>query len=195
MNKGGHAWLGLLVAACVLAVDQLSKWWVLAVLGLAHRGPLVLLPILDLRMVENRGITFGLLNGEPGIGPILLAVVALAVVVGLGVWLCRAERAVVAAAVGAIAGGAIGNVADRLRLGFVVDFIQVHAYGWSWYVFNLADAAIVCGVAALLVDGFASSRRSEDPPLEAWPEGRHGSGRNGPGRHAPGHEPGGKERG
>ncbi|MGH7068631.1 MAG: signal peptidase II [Acetobacteraceae bacterium] len=184
MKSGGHAWLGLAVAAAVLVADQLSKWWVLAVLGSSHRGPLVLLPVLDLRMVENRGITFGLLNGQPGVGPILLAVVALAVVVGLGVWLCRAERAVVAAAVGAIVGGAIGNVADRLRLGFVVDFIQVHAYGWSWYVFNLADAAIVCGVAALLIDGFASGRRSEDPPLEVWPGGRHG----------PGHEPGGKER-
>lgn len=172
MKGGGHAWLGLLVALAVLAVDQVSKWWVLAVLGLGHRGPLVLLPVLDLRMVENRGITFGLLNGRPGIGPIVLAVVALAVVVGLGVWLCRAERAMVAGAVGAIAGGAIGNVADRLRLGFVVDFIQVHAYGWSWYVFNVADAAIVCGVAALLLDGFAGGRRAEGPPVEAWDETR-----------------------
>lgn len=188
MKRGGHAWLGLLVALAVLAADQLSKWWVLAVLGLGPRGPLVLLPVLDLRMVENRGITFGLLNGRPGIGPIVLAVAALVVVAGLGVWLCRAERAVVAAAVGAIAGGAIGNVADRLRLGFVVDFIQVHAYGWSWYVFNVADAAIVCGVAALLVDGFAGGRRSEDPPVEAWHEARSET------RHDSGQEPGRKER-
>lgn len=174
MKAGRHAWFGVVVALAVLALDQASKWWVLDILGLAHRVPLVLLPVLDLRMVQNRGITFGLLNGSAGIGPALLAVVAIAVVIGLGIWLWRTERAMIAAAVGAIAGGAIGNVADRLRLGFVVDFIQVHALGWSWYVFNLADAAIVCGVAVLLLDGLLGGRRSEGPPLGAWhgPDGK-----------------------
>ncbi|MGH7081964.1 MAG: signal peptidase II, partial [Acetobacteraceae bacterium] len=75
-----------------------------------------------------------------------------------------------------------------LRLGFVVDFIQVHAYGWSWYVFNVADAAIVCGVAALLVDGFAGGRRAEGPPVEGWDDERHEA------RHDLGQEPGRKDR-
>ena len=70
----------------------------------------------------------------------------------------------VACSIGAIAGGAVGNVIDRLRLGWVVDFIQAHAFGWSWYVFNVADAAIVCGVAALLLDGIFGDRRHDGRP-------------------------------
>lgn len=156
------------MALAVLAIDQASKWWVLEILRLPYREPLVLLPVLDLRMVENRGITFGLLNGSDNVGSTLIILVAIAVLIGLGFWLWRTERTLVAAAVGAIAGGAIGNIADRLRHGFVVDFIQVHALGWSWYVFNLADAAIVCGVAALLIDGLLDGRQSQGPPLGTW---------------------------
>ncbi|HUC19769.1 MAG TPA: signal peptidase II [Acetobacteraceae bacterium] len=151
--------LGIVVALVVLAADQASKWWVLAWLHLGQRGPLVLLPVLDFRLVRNTGITFGLLNQSSDVGPLLLALVAIIVVFGLGIWLSRAERPLIACSIGAIAGGAIGNVADRLRLGWVVDFIQAHAFGWSWYVFNLADAAIVCGVAALLLDGILGDRR------------------------------------
>jgi signal peptidase II len=159
--------LGLGVAFLVLVADQASKWWVLSVLDLPQRGPLVLLPVLDLRMVQNKGITFGLLNGSEIAGPALLALIAIAVVIGLGVWLSRAERPLVAVSIGAIAGGAVGNVADRLRLGWVVDFIQAHAFGWSWYVFNVADAAIVCGVAALLLDGLRGGRQCGDRPAGA----------------------------
>src|SRR5579883_1344765 len=114
-------------------------------------------------MVWNRGVTFGLLNGFGAWGGAALAVVALAVVVALVVWLARAERRIVAIAIGAIAGGAIGNVADRLRFGAVVDFIHAHAFGWSWYVFNVADAAIVCGVAVLILDSLFSRPPRRDP--------------------------------
>jgi len=158
-----HFRLGVAVALAVLVVDQASKWWVLTTLG--PRGtPLVLLPVLDFRLVRNTGITFGLLNGSAIFGPLLLALAAMAVVVGLGIWLSRAERVLVACSIGAIAGGAVGNVIDRLRLGWVVDFIQAHAFGWSWYVFNVADAAIVCGVAALLLDGIFGDRRHDGRP-------------------------------
>jgi lipoprotein signal peptidase len=151
---------GVLVALTVLAADQASKAWVLSV-DLAQSGPLVLLPVLDLTMVWNRGVTFGLLTGFGGAsgqwGSLVLAAAALAVVVALGFWLRRAETRLVAIAIGAIAGGAVGNVIDRLRYGAVVDFIHAHirlgGQEWSWYVFNLADAAIVCGVAALVLDG------------------------------------------
>ena len=155
-------WIGVGVACVVLAVDQASKWWVLSVLGMPGHEPLVLLPVLDLRLVRNTGITFGLLNGSARVGPVLLALAAIAVVIGLAIWLSRADRPLVACSIGAIGGGAIGNVIDRLRLGWVVDFIQAHAFGWSWYVFNLADAAIVCGVAALLLDGVLGGRRRGD---------------------------------
>ncbi len=88
----------------------------------------------------------------------MLAGLAFAIVVCLGVWLRRAETMLVAIALGAIAGGAVGNVIDRLRFGWVEDFIHFHVGGWSWYVFNVADAAIVCGVTALVLDGLRPSR-------------------------------------
>jgi lipoprotein signal peptidase len=137
----------------VLAADQASKWWVLHVLDLPDRGSVPLLPVLNFTMEWNPGVTFGLLRGFGAGQHVVLAAVALAVVVALAVWLRRAERMLVAVALGAIGGGAVGNVADRIRYGAVVDFIHAHAFGWSWYVFNIADAAIVCGVAALILDG------------------------------------------
>jgi lipoprotein signal peptidase len=144
---------GLLAAVLVLLADQASKYWILHGLDLPELGSVAILPVLNLTMVWNRGVTFGLLGGFGAAGHILLAVVALAVVAALAVWLRRAERLSVALALGAIAGGAVGNVIDRLRYGAVVDFIHAHAFGWSWYVFNLADASIVCGVAVLVLDG------------------------------------------
>ena len=98
--------------------------------------------------------------------PRVWAGVALAVVVALGVWLRRAESALVATALGAIAGGAIGNVIDRVRFGAVVDFLHAHAFGWSWYVFNVADAALVCGVGALVLDGFLPRSRLPAQPVK-----------------------------
>lgn len=149
----GRMRMGLAAGSAVLAADQLSKAWVLYGLDLPSLGRVDLLPVLSLTMVWNQGVTFGLLRGAGPAGPLLLTAVALVVVAALGVWLRRAETRLTAIALGAIAGGAIGNVADRLRFGAVVDFIHAHAGGWSWYVFNVADAAIVCGVAALVLDG------------------------------------------
>ena len=153
--------LGIVAALIVLAADQASKWWVLAVLDLPALGSVEVLPVLNLTMVWNRGVTFGLFNSLGAWGAPALGVGALLVVCVLGVWLTRAERALVAGALGAIAGGAVGNVIDRIRFGAVVDFIHAHAWGWSWYVFNVADAAIVCGVVALLLDGLRT-RRPDD---------------------------------
>jgi len=152
--------VGLTASAVVLAADQASKWWVLEVLHLPEVGQIVVLPTLNLTMVWNRGATFGLLTGIGGMwGGLALAGIALAVVAALLVWLRRAESPLTAAAIGAILGGAIGNVIDRLRFGAVVDFLNAHAFGYSWYVFNVADAAIVCGVATLVVEGLVRPRR------------------------------------
>lgn len=167
MMRRSFMTLGVVVGLVVLAADQLSKWWVLHGLDLPALGQVVLLPVLNLTMVRNTGVTFGLLNGLGSWGPVLLTVVALCVVLALGVWLRRAESRVTAAAIGAIAGGAIGNIIDRVRLGWVVDFIHAHVntpWGdYSWYVFNVADAAIVCGVAALIVESQVSKRRVAPP--------------------------------
>ena len=152
--------MGIVAGAVVLAADQLSKWWILHVLDLPERGQIVLLPVLNFTMVWNRGVTFGLLNSFGPWGYLLLSAVAVAIVVVLGFWLRRAESAVVAVAIGAVAGGALSNnLIDRLRYGAVVDFIHAHIGAWSWYVFNLADAAIVCGVAALVLESQFSRRR------------------------------------
>lgn len=153
MTRTGLTGLGLAAGSLVLAADQASKFWVLEVLRLDQTGSRDVLSILSLTFVWNRGVTFGLLNSLGSWSHIALAGVALAIVAGLGAWLRRAERKLVAISIGAIAGGAIGNVIDRLRFGAVVDFIHAHAWGWSWYIFNVADAAIVCGVAALVLDG------------------------------------------
>ncbi len=153
MSRNRLSALGFAAALLVLAADQASKWWVRDVLDLPALGTVAVLPVLNLTMVWNRGVTFGLLNTLGGWGTPALAIGALVVVAALGVWLRRTDRLLVAVAVGAIAGGAVGNVADRLRFGAVVDFIHAHAFGWSWYVFNVADAAIVCGVAVLVLDG------------------------------------------
>ena len=168
---------GLLAALVVLMADQASKWWVLNVADLPKIRQIVLLPVLNFTMVWNHGVTFGLFNRLGDWGPIVLAGVSLVVVVALGVWLSRAQNRLVAIALGAIAGGAIGNVIDRLRFGAVVDFIHAHAdTPWgdiSWYVFNVGDAAIVCGVAALVFDsqwprkpaGSFASARDTGPSL------------------------------
>ncbi len=161
----GRVRWGLIAALLVLAADQVSKWWVLDVLHLPDRGQVPVLPVLSLTMVWNQGVTFGLFHQDGVWGPWLLASVALAIVVALAVWLRRAENALVAASLGAIGGGAIGNVIDRLRFGAVVDFLHAHAFGWSWYVFNVADAAIVCGVGALMLDGLRPRSRLQTPGL------------------------------
>jgi lipoprotein signal peptidase len=146
-------------ALIVLVVDQASKWWILYQLDLPGIGQLVVLPVLNFTMVWNRGVTFGLLTGFGRSSYLLLAAVALAVVVALVMWLRRAESRLVAISLGAIVGGALANVIDRLRFGAVIDFIHAHVGDWSWYVFNLADAAIVCGVAALVIDSLLPHAR------------------------------------
>ena len=156
--------IGILSGALVLLADQASKWWVLNGLRLQEVRSVEVLPFLNFTMVWNQGVTFGLFHQEGAAGPWILAGVAVAVVIALGVWLRRAETRLVAAALGAIAGGAIGNVIDRVRFGAVVDFLHAHAFGWSWYVFNVADAAIVCGVAALVLDGLRPGARTRLQP-------------------------------
>ncbi|MGY0482305.1 signal peptidase II [Endobacter medicaginis] len=140
--------------AIVLVADQASKSWMLHGFDLPARGSAAILPGLNFTMVWNHGVTFGMFNGLGALGPVLLAGFAVAVILGLIWWLIRTPFPATGAALGAIIGGAIGNIVDRLRYGAVVDFIHAHAFGWSWYVFNIADAAVVCGVGVLLFENF-----------------------------------------
>jgi lipoprotein signal peptidase len=160
---------GLIFAALLLVADQVSKYWILEVVMLPERRNIPLLEVgpvgLDLTMVWNRGVTFGLFSGDGAWNHLILAGLALIVAGFLLRWLARSETRMVTYALGAVIGGAIGNVIDRMRFGAVVDFVDVHAWGWHWYVFNVADAAIVCGVLALVADALIrpESKRKEAP--------------------------------
>jgi lipoprotein signal peptidase len=143
--------IGFLLAALVLAADQGVKYWVLHGAGLADGHEEAILPVINLVLVWNHGITFGLF-AQAG-ARIVLALIASVVVIALFVWLWRSTGWVKTLAIGAIAGGAIGNVADRVRFGAVVDFIQAHAgpVYFPW-IFNVGDSAICCGVAVLMAE-------------------------------------------
>lgn len=147
--------LGLSLAALVLIADQATKLVVLANLD----GPVEVTPFFNLVRVWNPGVSFGLFGTAGPSAAWVLSGLALAVVVGLTVWLSRTAEKPVAIGLGLVIGGALGNVVDRIRFGAVFDFLDVHAFGFHWPAFNLADAAIVVGAAVLLVDGLLLERR------------------------------------
>ena len=156
--------LGLPVAGVILVADQISMWWVLNVLRLPEIGQWKLLDLggagFDFTMVWNRGVTFGLLAGEALWHRLVLAGLALAVAAFLVHWIARAENRLTTLALGGIVGGAVGNVIDRVRFGAVVDFADAWIGDYHWYVFNLADAAIVIGVLALFADALFRPRQA-----------------------------------
>lgn len=141
---------GLACAALAFAVDQATKAAALAAAPALARGVEVL-PFFDLVLVQNRGVTFGLLASDHPTGRWLLILLTGAITAGLLVWLMRAHGRLQTAALGLIVGGALGNLVDRLRHGAVTDFLDFHARGHHWPAFNLADGGIVVGVLLLLV--------------------------------------------
>jgi signal peptidase II len=147
---------GLLTAAAAVAIDQASKLWLLFSFDIANRSPLRLTPFFDLVLVWNKGISYGLFQQEGVFGQWALMALKVIAVVLLWIWLARVEARFTALALGLIIGGAIGNAVDRLAYGAVADFFFFHintpAWSFNWYVFNLADVAIVAGVLALLYE-------------------------------------------
>jgi signal peptidase II len=147
------AWTwGAATAALAFALDQATKWWVLTHLMDPPRV-IPVTPFFNLVLGWNRGVSFGLLSADHPATPWLLSCLALAVIAGLVIWTTRDRRPGMAASVGLIAGGALGNVVDRLRHGAVTDFLDFHVAGYHWPAFNLADTAIFVGVAFLLLVG------------------------------------------
>lgn len=146
------AWL----AGLIFFLDQVSKLWLLFVYDLPNREPIDLLPFLQLVTVWNRGISYGLMQQETDIGRWALAIFTLVAAIGLWAWSVRGATRVGAISFGLLIGGALGNAVDRFAYGAVYDFLHLHWGDFSWYVFNVADAAIVAGVVGLLYDGFAS---------------------------------------
>lgn len=143
--------LGLGLALAVVILDQASKWAVLARLMDPPRA-IEVLPIFNLVLVWNTGVSFGLFDSDDPRGAWILSAVALVIVAVLVVWLLRVPHRLGAAAIGLIVGGAVGNVVDRLRLGAVADFLDFHVGLYHWPAFNLADSAITVGVLILLYD-------------------------------------------
>lgn len=143
--------LGVLFAVWVFGLDQLSKFWILKIVNLDERPPIQLTPFADLTMAWNEGVSYGLLSTDAQIILVLMSLVITAV---LWMWLARAAHALSAAALGLIVGGALGNALDRVLHGAVADFVHLHWGTWSWYIFNVADIAIVAGVVLLVYDGF-----------------------------------------
>jgi signal peptidase II len=148
--------LGLFVAALTFVADQATKLLVLYGLKLGAGEIVTLTPFFDLVLAMNRGISYGLLPQDSEFGRWILVMVNLAAAGFFFLWLRRSRTALLAITLGFLIGGALGNAVDRAAYGAVVDFISLHALGWRWYVFNLADAAIVAGVFGLLYDTFAS---------------------------------------
>jgi signal peptidase II len=148
--------LGLAVAAIACVLDQLSKVWLLDDFDLASRSPLALTPFVDLLLTFNTGISYGLFPQQGPIGQWGLLAFKVLAVIFLWVWLTRAPSRLTAAALGLIIGGAVGNAIDRLHWPGVMDFVLFHidtaTFSFRWYVFNLADVAIVAGVAGLLYE-------------------------------------------
>ncbi len=146
--------------ALVALVDQATKWWVVETLEVGSFGRPVT-SFLNLVLSWNKGVTFGLLNRQSEWIPYALIACALLVVVLLLFWLARAKTLMEALGLGFVMGGAIGNVADRVRYGAVVDFLDFHLGTYHWYAFNVADSAIVAGVALLFLDSLIVAQRKK----------------------------------
>ncbi|MGE0004097.1 MAG: signal peptidase II [Parvibaculaceae bacterium] len=150
--------LGLVFAVASFAVDQAFKWWMLHVVDIGARQPIGLLPFFDVVLAWNRGISYGWLSDGDWTSQGVLIALAVAISAGLWLWLARASRPLTAAAVGLILGGALANAFDRAAYGAVADFFSFHLGGFEWYIFNLADVAIVAGVALLVYESLSEGR-------------------------------------
>jgi signal peptidase II len=157
---------GLAVAAIACLLDQASKLYLLRVVDLADH-PIRLGPFFDFILTKNPGISYGLLQTQTALGAwLLLGFKAMAVVL-LWLWLARSKDRLTALSLGLIIGGAVGNAIDRLAYGWVADFVFFHVstatWQFRWYVFNLADVAIVAGVIGLLYESLIGERAQKAP--------------------------------
>jgi signal peptidase II len=161
-----HTWffgplsaLGLWTAVGVFAIDQAHKWWMILIYKIIEKGRVAVLPFWDWAFVLNKGISYGGFQQDTMAGQYALAAFALVASVALAIWLARGvETRVLAVSVGLLIGGALGNGLDRLTMGGVIDYVSLHAFGFYWYIFNIADVAIVAGVVGLLYDSWQTSR-------------------------------------
>jgi len=150
--------LGFGTAALAILIDQAHKAWMLGPFAIEEKRRVALTPFLDLIMVWNRGVSYGLLTQDSDLGRWLLIALGIAGSALFSWWLWGTERPLAALALGLVIGGAVSNVIDRLVYGAVADFFLFHVGSFEWYVFNLADVWIVAGVIGLLL-AWATERR------------------------------------
>jgi signal peptidase II len=156
--------LGLSIAAVTVLLDQAHKTWMLYVYDIGAKGTVAVTSFFDLVLVWNQGISYGLLPQQSALGRWGLILFAVFASAALAVWLARLDSRLAAASIGLIIGGAIGNGIDRILYGAVADFFSFHAFGYQWYVFNVADTAIVAGVVGLLYDSlFRGHKKAGNP--------------------------------
>lgn len=152
--------LGYKIAALVFLLDQLSKLWIIHSVKLQEMGQIEVLPVFALTWVENRGVSMGMLNGTGDIGRWALVALTGAIAVAVAIWLRREQSKPDVVALGLVLGGAFGNILDRIRFGYVVDFLHFFWGELHFYVFNVADAAITVGVILLLLRAFVTRGRA-----------------------------------
>ena len=158
---------GIIAAIATLLLDQASKLWLLYVFDIGHRGTVSVTPFFDLVLAWNIGISFGWFQNDNPIAQATLMAVKAVAVIALAIWMARSKTVLATVALGLIIGGAIGNAIDRIVYGAVVDFalfhLQIGENTFNWYVFNLADVAIVAGVIALLYDSLLGIPAAKAP--------------------------------
>jgi signal peptidase II len=169
---GGHHGMtplriGIISAIATVILDQASKLWLLNVFDLGRRGAVKVTPFFDLVLELNIGISFGWFQYDNQFAQLALMGVKALAVIALAIWMGRSRTLLATLALGLIIGGAIGNAIDRLAYGAVVDFalfhVQIGGNTYNWYVFNLADVAIVAGVIGLLYDSFLGAPAAKAP--------------------------------
>jgi signal peptidase II len=153
-------YLGFIVALVVFALDQLVKWWVTGPLAVDHDGAIFyILPWFQFTYTENNGISLGLLNATTAVGRWMLVAVTSAIAIAVAVWMTREKNRIDQVALGMVLGGALGNILDRTRHGYVVDFADLHFGSWRpFLIFNVGDAAISIAVVILLLRAFVSRK-------------------------------------
>ncbi len=144
---------GYLWAVLAFVADQAHKWWMLNVTGIKLGDRIEVTSFFDLVLIWNKGVSYGLFQQESLAGRVALGLFSLLAVAALAIWLARSPQTrLTAVAIGLVMGGALGNALDRLIRPGVADFFSLHGFGYNWYIFNIADIAIVAGVVALLYD-------------------------------------------
>ena len=152
-------YFGFVLAFVVFLADRVSKWWLLDIFDLRANSPVDVLPFFDLSLVWNRGISLGLFQMEGDMGRYFLIALTGVISVVIAFWLLKATENVLKIGLGLVLGGAVGNIWDRLEYGAVADFLHFFIRDWSFYIFNVADAAITIGVVLLLWDALLSPQK------------------------------------